>query len=74
MNEVIDKELSKLSLAERIQLVGDVWDAIARDSQNDVPLTAAQRDELEHRVALYEQNPAAGKSLDEILAKHDLAA
>ena len=74
MNEIIDKELSKLSLAERIQLVGDVWDAIARDSKNDVPLTVAQRDELEHRVALYEQNPAGGKSLDEILVKHDLAA
>lgn len=74
MNEVIDREISKLSLAERIQLVGDVWDAIARDSQNAVPLTAAQRDELEHRITLYEQNPAAGKSLNEILAKHHLAA
>ena len=73
MNEVIDKEIRKLNLAERIQLVEDVWDTIARDSQNDVPLTAAQHHELERRVAMYEQNPVGGKSLDELLAKHNLA-
>ena len=32
MNPVIDSELKKLSLAERIQLVEDIWDVIARDS------------------------------------------
>ena len=73
MNQIIDSELKKLTLAERIQLVEDLWDGIARDSQEPWPPTDAQCAELEWRVTLYEQAPNEGKDLSEIFAKHSLA-
>ena len=73
MNPVIDGELKKLSRAEKIQLVEDIWDAIARDPAAVWPLTEAQRAELERRVVLHERTPDEGKSLDQIFARHNLA-
>lgn len=73
MNQILDSEIKKLTLAERIQLVEDLWDDIARDSQTPWPLTDAQCAELERRVTLYEQAPNEGKDLSAIFAKHSLA-
>jgi putative addiction module component (TIGR02574 family) len=57
MNDL--RELFKLSIAERIQLVEDLWDSIAADSQNPPPLTEAQCQELDRRVAAYQKDPSA---------------
>jgi putative addiction module component (TIGR02574 family) len=51
-----------LSLAERLQLVEDIWDSIAdevRDQPDALPLTAEQRDELGRRRAAYDRDPDA---------------
>jgi putative addiction module component (TIGR02574 family) len=50
MEESIIDELRKLSVAERIQLVEDLWDSIAADS--DLPLTDAQKAELDRRLSM----------------------
>jgi len=44
--------LERLSTSERIQLVQDLWDSIARDPAS-VPLTDAQKAELSRRLAAY---------------------
>ncbi|MDR1647354.1 MAG: addiction module protein, partial [Zoogloeaceae bacterium] len=43
-----------LSIAERIQLVEDIWDSIATDASESVDLTTAQREEVRRRVAAHD--------------------
>lgn len=52
-------ELLKLSVAERLQLVGDIWDSIAADAPGSVELTEAQRRELRRRLAEHDTDPAS---------------
>lgn len=51
-------ELRSLSLAERLQLVEDVWDSIVEDSAGALELPAAQREELQRRLAAHQATPA----------------
>lgn len=50
-------EILKLSVAERLQLVGDIWDSIAADAPGSVELTEAQRCELRRRLAEHDADP-----------------
>jgi putative addiction module component (TIGR02574 family) len=52
-------ELLELSPAERILLVEDLWDSIAATPES-VPVTDAQRRELDARLARCERDPQAG--------------
>ena len=54
----IDK-LRELSVAERIQLVEDLWDSIAADSAN-VKLSVLQTEELDRRIKRLDESPAEG--------------
>lgn len=49
-------ELLMLSAADRLQLVEDIWQTL---SPEDVPLTDAQRDELDVRLEAYAADPNA---------------
>jgi putative addiction module component (TIGR02574 family) len=57
----IDLKLSELTVAERIQLAEDLWDSIAADT-GDLPLTDAQKAELELRLDDFERDPGAGEA------------
>lgn len=57
-------EILKLSVAERIQLVGDVWDSIAAES-GSVPLASEEVAELDRRLDEAEESPGTGKSWTE---------
>ena len=48
-----------LSVAERIQLVEDIWDSIAEVPES-VPLTDDQKAELDRRLDAYHQDPDEG--------------
>ena len=48
--------IDRLSVAERIVLVQKIWDSIAADAHR-VPLTEAQRQELERRADDDDANP-----------------
>ena len=61
------EEITKLSIPERIQLVEDIWDSIAAEG-TEVPLTPAQREELQRRVERYRSNPESGISWDALKA------
>ena len=52
-------DVLRLSVAERIQLVEDIWDSIAEVPEM-VPLTEEQKAELDRRLDAYHQNPDAG--------------
>jgi putative addiction module component (TIGR02574 family) len=63
-----DLDISKLSLAERIQLAEDLWDSVAADT-GEVPITEAQKAELDRRLADLERDPDAGESWDIVRAR-----
>ena len=56
MSNIPIEELLKLSVAERIQLVEDLWDSIAADPEA-LPLTEEQKAELERRLAEHKADP-----------------
>jgi putative addiction module component (TIGR02574 family) len=53
------QELETLSVAERVQLVEDLWDSIAR-SNAEVPIPQWQKNELGRRKRNYLRNPDSG--------------
>lgn len=59
MNKIRLSDLLELSVVERIQLVADLWDSIAVVPEA-VPLSEAQKQELDRRLAAYHKNPDAG--------------
>lgn len=60
-------EIRKLSLADRIQLLEDVWESIA-DEPDAWELTQEQKNELDRRVAAYEANPQNTFTWEEVKA------
>jgi len=48
--------IDRLGIEERLNLVEEIWDSIAADSAA-VPLTDAQRVEIDRRIADHEANP-----------------
>ncbi len=65
MSSVPIEELLKLSVAERIQLVEDLWDSIATDA-DAYPLTEAQKAELDRRLAEHEADPDSALPWEEV--------
>ena len=63
----MNAKLKELPLDERIKLVEDLWDSIAAD-QKALPLTPAQRVELDRRLDAYEVDKNPGRRAAEVLA------
>jgi putative addiction module component (TIGR02574 family) len=61
-------DVLELSPAERILLVEEIWDTLASDPES-VPLTDAQKRELDARLEAYYADPKAGSSWDEVKAR-----
>ena len=59
MEKITISDLLDLSISERIQLVEDLWDSIAAVPEA-IPLTKAQKEELDRRLDAYHKNPDAG--------------
>ena len=59
-------EINQLSPAERLSLIGDLWDSLA---DNQVPLSGAQRDELERRLQGFEEYRDSGVSWTDLKAE-----
>jgi putative addiction module component (TIGR02574 family) len=65
MESNLTQELLKLSVAERIQLVEDLWDSIARDPDL-VPVTDAQKAELDRRLERFSQGTTKARAWEEV--------
>lgn len=61
-------DILKLSVAERIQLVEDIWDSIANEP-DALELSPEDRAELDRRLADQEADPGAGRSWPEVKAR-----
>lgn len=62
-------EILRLSASERIQLAQDIWDSVAAEASADpdaMPLTEAQRQELDRRLADIEARPGTGRPWAEV--------
>ena len=57
--------LETLPVPERVQIVEDLWDSIARTNE-DVPIPQWQKDELDRRKQLFLRNPNSGRTWDEV--------
>jgi putative addiction module component (TIGR02574 family) len=58
-------DILELSVAERIQMVEDIWDSIAAVPEA-VALTEEQKKELDRRLEAYHLNPDAGSPWIEV--------
>ncbi len=67
MSAILD-EINRLDISERLQLVEDLWDSVAVRAA-ELPLTEAQRTELDRRIAEHQSNPGRGVSLASIAEK-----
>jgi putative addiction module component (TIGR02574 family) len=65
MSKINLAEILKLPVAERILLVEDIWDSIAAIPEA-IPLTEAQREDLDRRLEAYHRNPDEGSPWEEI--------
>jgi putative addiction module component (TIGR02574 family) len=58
MGKVARKDILNLSIAERIELIGDIWDSLA-EVPEAITLTDAQKAELDRRLDAYRKDPTA---------------
>jgi putative addiction module component (TIGR02574 family) len=60
-------DLLKLPVSERIDLAMALWDSIAEaDLQDQLPLTEAQKAELERRLAEHDRDPSRAIPWEEV--------
>lgn len=60
--------IDRLSLAERILLVEEIWDSVAAEAEAlEVP--QSHKDELDRRLAAYHADPQAGSSWIDVKAR-----
>ncbi len=63
--EEMSQGIRKLSVAERIILVEEIWDSITSELE-PLELTEAQRRELDRRLDSYQACPEEGSSWEEV--------
>jgi putative addiction module component (TIGR02574 family) len=69
MPVLTSSEISRLSPPERLALIADLWDSL---NDADLPSSAAQRHELERRLASFDQDREQAVSWEQL--KAELAA
>ena len=57
MEILTQDEIARLSLPERLELIGQLWDSLEREQ---FPLTGAQEEELARRLASLDQDRREG--------------
>jgi putative addiction module component (TIGR02574 family) len=65
MSAIMMRDVLAMSVAERIQLAEDIWDSIAAAGE-PVPVSDAQREELDRRVEDHRLHPDSGTEWDDL--------
>jgi len=65
---IVREEIRSLSVADRLRLLEEIWDTLV-ETPEAVPVTDAQRKELERRRRAHARNPSAAKPWTEIRAR-----
>ena len=68
MQTELTEQAKRLSIADRILLVEEIWDTIAEENQA-FELTDSQQRELDRRLASVRANPTQGRTWEEIKAE-----
>jgi putative addiction module component (TIGR02574 family) len=68
MPRLTREEIEQLSVAERVQLVEEIWESIAATPEQ-LPLTEAQRCELDRRLERHEREPGRTVPWEEVRTK-----
>jgi putative addiction module component (TIGR02574 family) len=59
--------IDRMSVPDRIALVGAIWDSIAAEAAA-TPLTEAERQEIDRRLAAHRANPGAAVPWEQVEA------
>lgn len=70
MSNAVLQDALRLSVAERLELIDELWQSITADPAA-LPVTEAQKEELDRRLAEHRTDPEAGFGLDEVLDSLD---
>ncbi len=65
MGRISINDILELPTAERVEIVQKIWDSLAANPEA-VPVTDAQKKELDRRLAAFENDPEAGESWEEV--------
>jgi putative addiction module component (TIGR02574 family) len=68
MHPLLNAEISQISVADRLSLIDLLWDSMA-ENPDLLPITEAQQQELDRRLAHLERDPAAGSSWEAVKAR-----
>jgi putative addiction module component (TIGR02574 family) len=68
MNNLLSEQIMPLTVAERLQLIEEIWNSISND-ESEIALTSAQQEEIERRLASYTDIKNQSKSWQEIKQK-----
>jgi putative addiction module component (TIGR02574 family) len=68
MKEIRISDVLELSVPERMRLVQAIWDSIEAVPEA-VPVTEAEREELDRRLEAYYQDPDVGSPWSEVKAR-----
>ena len=60
--------IKALPVSERIQLVEDIWDSIAEETPVALQLSAADKVELQRRLAAHQADPSSSIPWEEVRA------
>ena len=61
-------DILKLTVPERLDLIDTIWESIATDTDG-LPLTEAQKREIDRRLDQYQANPPRLSSWDEVRSR-----
>ena len=61
MNSLLSEQILPLTIHEKLQLIEDIWDSVVMDA-DQIPLTQSQKQELDRRLASYQNIENEGES------------
>ena len=61
-------DIASLTTEQRLELLEQIWDSLAATPES-VPITPAQRQELDRRLDDLDKNPEEGSTWDEVRAR-----
>ncbi|MBD3391956.1 MAG: addiction module protein [Chitinivibrionales bacterium] len=65
MKNITAADLLRLSVAERLQFVEDVWDSIASVPE-ELPITEDEKQELDRRLEAFHKDPQKGSPWSDV--------
>lgn len=60
-------DFEHLSRDQRLDLIEELWESLTDNERDEIPLTDAQRTELDRRLALLDREGPVGMPLEEVI-------